>query len=336
MKKLFSCFVCIFISIVCIFGFSACGGEKSESAVNLVAVEANSVGIMNDVDYYVVPEPAASAKVKAISELNFAGDLQSLYGGEKGYPQAVVVAKNNLLGTKVLTQFLTELSTSHEWLMSNDNSIETIVNSIQSHLTSGLEPSIKVGNLTKSVIENCGINFVSAKDSKSEIVAFMEKFNSVSENSFGTPSDTFFYDGVEGTAEYTQKISVYAPDGAPALGLAKLMAEDGWDNIEYHIVDPGTVQTLVGGASPKADVCVLPVNVAVKLLGNAQNYKLIGTLTHGNLYLLSKNNTKITTDSIKDLKGKTVGVINLAQVPGLTFKLILKNYGIEFTESYND
>ena len=333
MKKFFGCILCV-IMFICTLGFSACGASESENAVNLVAIEANNVGLMTDIDYYVVPEPAASAKVKA-TELEFVGDLQSLYGGKDGYPQAVVVAKNSLLGTGILNKFTGALSSADEWLMDENNSIETIVNTIQSHLTDGLEPSIKVQNLTRSVIKNCGIKFVAATDSKADIVSFMEKFNSISESSFGVPSDEFFFDGI-GTAEYSQKISVYAPDGAPALGLVKLMAENALDNVEYHIVNPNTVQALVGGADPKSDICVLPVNVAVKLLGNAQSYKLIGTLTHGNLYLLSKNNTSINSDNLKDLKGKKVGVVNLAQVPGLTFKLILKNYGIEYTEPYND
>ena len=33
-------------------------------------------------------EPAASTKAKVIPSLNFAGDLQQLYGGQNGYPQA--------------------------------------------------------------------------------------------------------------------------------------------------------------------------------------------------------------------------------------------------------
>lgn len=334
MKKLLSCFVCVFISIICVFGFSACGENNNENTVTLVNVESNNVGLMPDVDYYVVPEPAASAKVKAISELDFVGNLQSLYGGEAGYPQAVVVAKNSLQGTKILTEFMAELSSADQWLMNNDTS--TIVNAISSHLTSGLTPSITEKNLTKSVIENCGIKFVPAKDGKEDIVSFMEKFNSVGESSFGMPSDEFFYDVAEGTAEYTQNISVYAPDGAPALGIAKLMTETTLQNIEYNIVNANLIQTFVSGENPTADICVLPVNLAVKLLGNAKNYKLIGTITHGNLYLLSKNNTQITGDNLNVLEGKTVGVINLAQVPGLTFKLILKNYGIKFVEPSND
>lgn len=335
MKKLFKCFLCLCVSLIFAFAFSSCGGDKSGDKVNLVAIDGNNVGVMSDIDYYVAAEPAASAKVKAISDLNFVGDLQKLYGGENGYPQAVVVAKNSLIGTEILSDFINELSVSYEWLMNEDTSIETVVNSIQSHLTDGLEPSIKAQNLTKKVIENCGIKFISATESKADIVSFMEKLNTVGESFFGMPSDAFFAN-VTGNAEYSQKISVYAPDGAPAVGLAKLMSENTLNNVEYKIVNANTIQTFVSGASPKADICVLPVNLAVKILGNAQNYKLVGTLTHGNLYLLAKNDAQINGDNIENLKGKTVGVVNLAAVPGLTLKVILKNYKIEYTELYND
>lgn len=334
MKKLFSIF-CVFTLILCVFSASACGMQRDENAVNLISINISQVGSATDIDYFVVPEPAASARVKAIEDLNFVGNLQSLYGGENGYPQAVIVAKNKLLDTDILNQFITEISSSSDWLMSDENSTGKIVESIQSHLTSGLTPSINEQNLTVDVIKNCGVKFVSATESKSSIITFMEKFNAIGEQSFGIPTDEFFYTG-SGTEEYSQKISVYAPDGAPALGLAKLMAEGVLDNTEYHIVDANSIQTLVSGENPKADICVLPVNLAVKLLGNAQNYKLIGTLTHGNLYILSKNNIQISVDNLSELIGKRVGVINLAQVPGLTFKLILKNYGIKFSEPYND
>ena len=48
--------------------------------------------------------------------------------------------------------------------------------------------------------------------------------------------------------------------------------------------------------------------------------------------MLSKNGEKITAENIKSLEGKTVGIVNLAAVPGLTFKTILKQYEMDFTE----
>lgn len=324
------------LAFVSVFGLAACNDEENGEAVRLIAIDANGIGITPDVDYYVAAEPAASAKVKAVSSLNFVGNLQTLYKGEDGYPQAVVVAKNELINTAALKDFVGELSLSREWLSSEDTSAEDIVNAINSRLTSGLEPTLKVQNLTKPVIANCGIKFVGAQDCKRDIIEFMEKFNSVGNNSFGTPAAEFFAQELNGNAEYGNKISVYAPDGAPAIGLAKPIKENSLKNFEYNIVNAATIQTFVAGASPKADICVLPVNVAVKILGNGNAYKLIGTLTHGNLYLLSSDGTQITEQNISRLKGCTVGVVNLAAVPGLTFKLILKNYGIEYIEPYGN
>lgn len=339
MKKFVTALTCAIMAAVSVMGFAACqkGVEPEEKeAVNLVAISVAEIGVRSDIDYYVVAEPFATTKVNAISALNFVGDLQELYGGEKGYPQAVIVAKNTLLGSDFVAKFLDLVKENEEWLLNESTTSDVIVNAVTSHLTEGMSPMFTANNLTKSVIKNCGINLTYSYDDKDEIISFMEEFNSVSDTSFGTPSDGFFK-GDDYTASLYDgdKVTVYAPDGAPALGLAKLMADeatiDGVD-IEYNIVDSTLIQTYVSGANPAADICVLPVNLAVKLLGSGENYQLVGTLTHGNLYMVSESSTQITTSNLTDLCGKTVGVVNLAAVPGLTFKVILKNNDIKYEE----
>lgn len=336
MKKLVSALICATLILFSAVGFTACTNKAGNDAVKLVAITGDQVGVTDGIDYYVVPEPAASAKVKAIEALNFAGNLQKLYGSENGYPQAVIVAKTQLATeSSFVNSFVSALLKNAEWLAAETTSIETIVNAVRSHLTDGMSPTFNSKNLTKQVISNCGLNFVSAKYDKNEIVSFMEKLNSVSETSFGTPSDEFFWDGTFEDTSYTGSVSVYAPDGAPALGIANLLAgteELSGNEINYEIVDASTIQTYVAGANSKADLCVLPVNLAVKILGSGQNYKLVGTLTRGNLFMVSNGNTQITSENLDTLKGKTVGVVNLAAVPGLTFKLILKNSGIGYVE----
>lgn len=311
------------------------GGEEGEGVqpVTLVAIDGTQVGVA-DCDYYVVPEPAASTKVNAIAELNFAGDLQKLYGGENGYPQAVVVAKSELVKSyDFCAEFAAALKENAEWLAAETTAPHTIVNAVSSHLTEGMSPTFNAKNLSKQVIANCGVKFVSAKESKAEIKAFMTEINAVAESPFGTPEDKFFAEGF-GSGNFEGNLKVVAPDGAPALGLAKMLAgEKNFDgvNIDYEIVNSSLIQTYVGGNSPKADICVLPVNLAVKLLGSGEKYSLLGTLTHGNLFLLSKTGKTIENSNISDLSGKRVGVVNLAAVPGLTFKLILKKNNIAYT-----
>lgn len=127
-------------------------------------------------------------------------------------------------------------------------------------------------------------------------------------------------------------IDVYMPDGAPALSMARLMHEDDIDGVEYHVVDPSLITTTVTGGSPLADVCILPLNNATKLLGTAEVYGLLGTVTHGNLYILSKEDITLTRDNISILLGERVGVLKLNAVPGLTFKTILKDLSIPYRE----
>ncbi|MDE5722224.1 MAG: hypothetical protein K2I30_05760 [Clostridia bacterium] len=337
MKKFLIYVLSAAVLTLSVIGFTACKNGKQADKVNLVAITGAQVGVVDDIDYFVVPEPAASAKVSAVSSLDFAGDLQQLYGGENGYPQAVIVAKTQLCNSSFCGRFLNEIQQGCSWLLDDKTSAQTITSAVQSHLTEGLSPKFNANNLSKQVIKNCGVRLTSALDCKREILDFIQKLNSVSEQSFGEPSDSFFVvDGGDSAVEYQGKVKVYAPDGAPALGLAKLMAEEVslGENVEteYNIVDASLIQTFVTGANPQADICVLPVNLAVKLLGSGDKYKMLGTLTHGNLYLLSKNGEKITSENISSLKGKTVGVVNLAAVPGLTFKLILKNHGVEYSE----
>jgi hypothetical protein len=335
MKKLLTICAAAVTSFACAFGITACNDGGESEKVTLVSINATQVGVSTDIDYYVVPEPAASAKTNAIASLNFVGDLQQLYGGTNGYPQAVIVAKNSLCtGSNFITSFLSAVEDNKAWLISESTTSTQIVSAVQSHLTDGMTATFNANNLTKSVISNCGISLTYASDCKQEIINFMQKLNGVSQTSFGTPSDNFFFDGNAGTSEYSGTVSVYAPDGAPALGLASLMAGEVSFSaqVDYHVVDATTIQTYVTGANPAADICVLPVNLATKLLGSGDNYKIVATLTHGNLYLLGSGDGQITSQNLSSLKGKRVGVINLAQVPGLTFKLILKDNNIEYTE----
>ena len=128
-------------------------------------------------------------------------------------------------------------------------------------------------------------------------------------------------------------VSVYMPDGAPALALAKLMHEDtAEDGVEYFVVDAKTIASRVNNEDmdKNADICVLPVTAASKLLGQGNRYKMVGVVTHGNLFLISKTGEVLTAENISALKGKTVGVLNINEVPGLTFKVVLNKYDIPF------
>lgn len=78
------------------------------------------------------------------------------------------------------------------------------------------------------------------------------------------------------------------------------------------------------------------------MFGSGERYQALGVLTNGNLYLLSKDENLISTftaNGYKDLSyllGKTVGVMKINDMPGLTFKWILNDYGLPWQEIGND
>lgn len=128
-------------------------------------------------------------------------------------------------------------------------------------------------------------------------------------------------------------VSVYAPDGAPALSLARLMHEgmQFGDSVSYHVVAATSIQTYVTGKNPQADLCVLPVNAAAKALGTGSVYQMLGVVTHGNIYFLSnKTDEQLDSDNLSSLVGKTVGSIQLKNVVGLTLRLVLDEKNIPY------
>lgn len=316
-----------------IFALSGCAPQKSPSGVSLMGVQPADVGLVSECDYFVAAEPAATTRVNAAG-LHFAGDIQQLYGSENGYPQAVVVAKNSLIvnNPHFLKSFLAEVEENEEWLKTA--SAETVISAVSSHLPEGTTPTFNAKNLTSEVISRCGIHLVYAADDRERVESFLKEMSDVDEQSVGKVKDEFFCEELGDIVNPPADISVHAPDGAPALALAKLMHEEntfGQTSVSYNVVPSSNIQAYVTGEDPAADICILPLNAASKLLGDGSTYQMLGTVTNGNLYILSKDGASVTTENIREeLNGKTIGVIQLNNVPGLTLKIILEKYDIDY------
>lgn len=172
------------------------GAAPVDDMVNLISVDAENVLPSNTTcDYFVAPEPAVSTKVKATEgKLSVAGSLQTLYGGENGYPQAVAVAKVSVISKNkaIIDKFLTALEEASGLLLSESVTAEEVVATVSGWLVGDLKPTFTSANLSKAVIENCGISFVPSQSCKEEVSAYMQKVNALSDNAFGTPADKFF------------------------------------------------------------------------------------------------------------------------------------------------
>lgn len=125
----------------------------------------------------------------------------------------------------------------------------------------------------------------------------------------------------------SQNLKMYAPDGAPALSIAKFINDnenfiDGV-TVDYNVVSANDIGPKM--AQGQADLIVMPINAASKLYkANASDpYKMVAVVTHGNLFLMSSEPT-----DLDGLKGKVVGVIGQGLVPDLTFKSVLKAHNL--------
>ena len=141
------------------------------------------------------------------------------------------------------------------------------------------------------------------------------------------------------TTGLDREVTVYMPDGAPALAMAGMMFEDKEeDGVSYYVTKADAIASKVTykDETKNADFCVMPLNAASKLLGDGNRYVMLGAVTHGNLYIVSKSETVYTRENLSSLVGKKVGVLQINNVPGLTFKTVLNNLGIAWAEIKND
>ena len=330
MKK----FLAILLSVVAaftVFSFSACA---SKGDVNLKYYKDGSELIpalrQGAVSFGVLAEPAAT-KLENLTKdekVWYRLDIQELWDGEsKAYPQAVMLVKESLLNTyqELVNSIAAKFDESAAWVYEHkDETVESIYKNTVAE--EGITPSFSAAILTKSVVLNCNIKWQNATDAKNAVKDYLKEIIAIESKSAVDATDELFYDG-NAAGEFTKDtVQVYAPDGAPALAIAKFV----YDNenfgtgktFEYHVVKADNIGGKVQQGA--GDIVILPVNAASKLYkaNSADPYKLVSVITHGNLYLMCSE--EITAN---DLKDKTIGVFGLGNVPDLTFKAVLGKLG---------
>ena len=327
-------FLALVISVVCLalaFTFTACSngevGENGSVSVKYYQSGGDMLPLLKQgqLSIGLLPEPAATQLTKISSDKTwYRLDVQELYDGEaKAYPQAVMLVKESLLASNpdIVGAISSAFSSNISWVKNNPAQAVSAVNGA---LAEGVTASLNPSNITTEVVDNCKIFWQSADSAKQEVKDYIDRIIDVEEMAGVAPTDDMFYDGTAQGAFSSDTVKVVAPDGAPALAIAKFI-NDGENfgtnkTFNYTVVSSDKI----GGAVSKGtgDIVIIPVNAASKLYkANANNkYKLVSVVTHGNLYIMSTE--KI--NSFKDLKDKTIGVIGQGLVPDLTFKAVLK------------
>ncbi len=264
-----------------------------------------------------------------------AGDLQALYG-ENGYPQAVLVAKESVIeeDAAAVGTLISYMEGSAEYLASAD--AKAVVDALAPYYTQGMTPSLNAKTLTKEVIANCSVEYHSAAEEATRT----RVDNYLADIDASSVSTAFYYTDTVNAGTSDKSYTVYAPDGAPALALANAIHAQGeGKTFDFHIVKSDTINAQVtnADATKNADFCVMPVNAAAKVLGTGEKYRMLGVVTNGNMFFLTTGDSAaLTKDNLSSLVGKTVGVVQLSNVPGLTLRAVLEKYGVPYQVSEND
>lgn len=334
MKNLFRVLVSLILALSVIM-LQACGEVKGKVGIRYYADGSAIVKAMlsNEETIGLVPEPAASNLIKkanAQGRTLYKLDLQELYDVQaKAYPQAVLMVKKSVLASygAIVNAMADKIQTNVSWVKTNATDAVSAIASKFAGTT------LNAGALSATAVDGCKIYWQSAVDAKEQVQAYLNDITSIEINSAKAVSDDFFYTGsVVGSSNKTT-LTVYAPDGAPALSIAKFI----YDNenfgsslsFEYNVIKAVTVSTIYKDG--KADMFIMPINVASKFYNTDNNsadpYVMVAVITHGNFYIISTEQI-----SVEQLNDKTVAVPNMGAVPDWTFRSMLKKHNLE---SYN-
>lgn len=325
MKKIVKIMSLLLVVALLSFSAFACTKEPESVSVKYYASAADVLPLMKTGKAHValLPEPAAT-KLESMTpdKTWYRLDLQQLYDAEeKSYPQAVLMVK-----TSVINEYADEISgisqkfsENVEWIKSNTTDA---VNAVNAHLQEGVTPSLAANAINAKVVENCKIYYQSAADAKEQVKGYISDIIAVEQTSAKAVADDFFFAPVAAEKTDREGFTFVAPDGAPALAIAKFIADEysfGIDKpFDYKIV----ASSNIGGVMQKgtADFVIMPINAASKLYKahSADPYQMVAVVTHGNLYIMSDEEIEIS-----DLKEKEVAVIGQGLVPDLTFKSVL-------------
>ena len=131
---------------------------------------------------------------------------------------------------------------------------------------------------------------------------------------------------------------VMAPDGAPALALAKMMKDGGVEGLKlnFSIIDATTVAANMTNGD--ADFIIAPTNAGVMQSVNTGAYYLLGVTSWGNLYLVTTNDAykaledcASAAEFLAQFAGNSISTIGSNQVPDKSLNYLLGLAGVNCT-----
>ena len=301
--------------------FAACNDTGNTKAVRIVyyadgaAVQAAlSAG---QIDYGIVGEPAATAG--ASKGFGVVMDLQAEYaeatGNANGFPMSSTFIRGSLAANKTFVDALLAVL--------NEN--VTYITENAASMTQLLQNAGSNSAYPAASIPRCNVGVYSAAGVKADVNDMLKVLNGV-EN----VPDSVYYDEAQATEQGNGSgvLQLYVPDGAPALAVAKLVAEKdtltvaGY-TVNVNIVPANTIAAHI--AKGDGDIVIMPANGGANLVVQGADYKFLCSNTRGILYMISTSEGSVSPE---DLAGKTVGCIGQGAVPQYAFERILAANGL--------
>ena len=123
-------------------------------------------------------------------------------------------------------------------------------------------------------------------------------------------------------------LQLYVPDGAPALAVAKFIAEKDTLTVAGYKIAVNIVpanQIAAHMAKADGDIVIMPANAGMNLISKGAGYEFVCSNTRGILYMLSLEQGTVTP---ADLAGKKVGCIGEGAVPEYALMTVLEANGV--------
>ncbi len=303
-------------------GLAACNDKENTAAVRVVYY-ANGAAVQSaltagKIDYGIVGEPAATAG--AAKGFKVVMDMQAEYaeatGNASGFPMSSTFIKSGLAQNKTFVDAL---------LAVFEENVEYITENAAS-MTELLQGAGSASAYPAASIPKCNVGVYPAASVKADVNDMLKVLNGV-EN----VPDFVYYDETQATAqgEGSGTLQLYVPDGAPALAVAKLIAEKDTLTVAGYTVKVNIVpanQIATHMAKGDGDIVIMPANGGVNLVATkGAEYKFLCSNTRGILYMIGKTEGTVSPEA---LAGKTVGCIGQGAVPQYAFEKILSANGL--------